>query len=163
MPVHCLLVERVDLRGLGGSAGGNDFLGDNLDGCQVAPGEKELGPLRGKGACDSAADRASGAVDHRNLVLQHHLWFLSGSGVVTGCPFRGVLVETPATTGMERQPLQAGGRPSACDAFKYPGCERHVRSAPYVSLLEGPGVDRVAVANQLEQASFAELLGRPLV
>jgi hypothetical protein len=53
------------------------------------------------------------------------------------------------------------GRPSAspCNAFEYPACERHLRSAPYVSLLEGPGVDRVAVAHQLEQAWFAELLG----
>ena len=34
-------------------------------------------------------------------------------------------------------------------------CERHARSAPYVSLLEGPGVDRVAVAHQPEQASLA--------
>jgi hypothetical protein len=59
MLVHGLLVESVDLRRLGGSAGGNDFLGDNFDGCQVAPGEKKIGPLRRKGACDSAADRVS--------------------------------------------------------------------------------------------------------
>jgi hypothetical protein len=72
MLVHGLLVERVDLRRLGGSPGGNDVLGESLDGCQVAPGEKQLGPLRRKRACDSAADRASGSVDHRNLVLQHH-------------------------------------------------------------------------------------------
>ena len=32
-----------------------------------------------------------------------------------------------------------------------------------MSLLEGPGVDRVAVANQLLQAWFVEVLGRPLV
>src|SRR5215204_971796 len=73
MLVHGLLVESVDLRGFGGSAGGNDVLGDRFDGCPEAPGEKELGALRRKGACDSAADRASGSVDHRNLVLQHHL------------------------------------------------------------------------------------------
>ena len=79
MLVHGLLVERVDLRRLGGSAGGNDVLGDRFDGCQAAPGEKEAGPLGRKGACDSAADRASGSVDHRNLVLQHHLRFLSPS------------------------------------------------------------------------------------
>src|SRR5918994_1822035 len=77
MLVHRLLVQSVDLRRLGGSAGGNDVLGDNLDRCQVAPGEKQPGPLRRKGACDSATDGASGSVDHRNLVLQHHLWFLS--------------------------------------------------------------------------------------
>jgi hypothetical protein len=32
-----------------------------------------------------------------------------------------------------------------------------------VSLLEGPGVDRVAVANQLEQARFVQVLGGLLV
>src|SRR5918996_1372545 len=80
MLVHGLLVESVDLRRLGGSTGGNDVLGDNFDRCQGAPGEKEIGPLRRKGACDSAADRASGSVDHRNLVLQHHLWFLTAPG-----------------------------------------------------------------------------------
>ncbi len=73
MLVHGLLVQSVYRRRLGGSAGGSDFLGDNFDGCQSVPGEKEIGPLERKGACDSAADRASGSVDHRNLVLQHHL------------------------------------------------------------------------------------------
>src|SRR5918994_1260153 len=80
MLVQGLLIESVDLGRLGGSAGGNDFLGDSFDGCQVAPGEKKIGPLRGKGACDSAADRASDSIDHRNLVLQHHLWFLPVPG-----------------------------------------------------------------------------------
>jgi hypothetical protein len=80
MRVHSLFVEGVDLRRLGRSSGGNDLLGDNFDRCQVASGEKELGPLRRKGACDRAADRAARSVDHRNLVLQHHLWFLSVSG-----------------------------------------------------------------------------------
>ena len=32
-----------------------------------------------------------------------------------------------------------------------------------MSLRIGPGVDRVAVANQLEQVWFAELLGGPLI
>ena len=32
-----------------------------------------------------------------------------------------------------------------------------------MALLVGPRVDRVAVANELEQARFAELLGGPLV
>src|SRR6266404_9598455 len=77
MAVHGLFVERVDLCRRGESSAGNDLLGDSFDGCPVAPGEKKLGPLARKGACDSAADRASGSVDHRNLVLQHHLWFLS--------------------------------------------------------------------------------------
>src|SRR4051794_18770524 len=73
MLVHSLLVESVDLRRVGGPAGGNDVLGDRFDRCPAAPGEKELGPLACKRACDSTADRTSGSVDHRNLVLQHHL------------------------------------------------------------------------------------------
>src|SRR5258708_15114062 len=80
MLVHSLLVEGVYLRRLGGSAGGNDVLSDRFDGCPEAPGEKKLGPLVRKGARDSTADRASGSVDHRNFVLQHHLWFLSVPG-----------------------------------------------------------------------------------
>jgi hypothetical protein len=72
MLIHGLLVESVDLRRIGGSAGGNDVLRDRIDRCPEAPGEKEIGPFRRKGACDSTADRASGSVDHRNLVLQHH-------------------------------------------------------------------------------------------
>ena len=73
VPVHGLLVERVDLRRLGGSAGGDDVLGDRLDRRQPAPGEEHLGPLAREGAGDGAADRAAGSVDHRHLVLQHHL------------------------------------------------------------------------------------------
>jgi hypothetical protein len=46
--VHGLLVERVDLRRLGGSAGGNDLLGDRFDRCQAAAGEKQLGPSAAK-------------------------------------------------------------------------------------------------------------------
>jgi hypothetical protein len=80
MLVHRLLVEGVDLRRVGGSASGTDVRGDNLDGYQGAPSEKHVGTLRRKRACDRAADRASGSVDHRDLVLQHHLWFLSGAG-----------------------------------------------------------------------------------
>ena len=86
MPFHGLFVESIDLRRLGGSAAGNDFLGDTFDRCQVAPGEEEIGPLSRKGPCDSAADPASGSVDHRNLVLQHHLWFLSVPGGHTWPP-----------------------------------------------------------------------------
>jgi hypothetical protein len=40
MLVHGLLVESVDLRRLGGSAGGSDFLSDAFDGSEVASGEK---------------------------------------------------------------------------------------------------------------------------
>ena len=63
------------------------------------------------------------------------------------------------------QGLNRGRRASAsaCDAFQCPRRQRHVRSAPYVSLLEGPGVDRAAVANQLEQPWFVQVLRRPLV
>jgi len=46
--VHGLLVKGVDLCRLGGAAGGNDVLGDRLDRCQVAPGEKQRGPSRAK-------------------------------------------------------------------------------------------------------------------
>ena len=55
MLVHGLLVESVYLRRIGGFAGGRDVLGDNFDGCQAATGEKEIGPLSRKGACDGAA------------------------------------------------------------------------------------------------------------
>ena len=48
MLVHGLLVERVDLRRLGGSAGGNDVLGDSFDRRPAPPGEKELAPSRAK-------------------------------------------------------------------------------------------------------------------
>src|SRR3954469_1274878 len=68
------------------------------------------------------------------------------------------------------KPLRVGGpmlgrhaSASFCDAFQHPAGEGHARSAPYVSLLEGPGVDRAAVADEVEQAWLAELLGRPLV
>src|SRR5262245_28186014 len=80
MLVHSLFVESVDLRRLGGSAGGHDVLGDSFHRRQVAPGEKKPGALAPKGACDSTADRTSGSVDHRNLVLQNHLWLLSVPG-----------------------------------------------------------------------------------
>src|SRR5712664_4241611 len=74
MLAHSLLVESVDLRRLGGSAGGNDILGDRFDWCPEAPGEKKLGSLARKGASDSTADRTSGSVEHCDLVLeQHHL------------------------------------------------------------------------------------------
>ena len=74
MRVHSLLVESVDLRRLGGSAGGNDVLRDRFDRCPEAPGEKERAPLARKGARDSTADCPAGSVDHRDLVLQQHLW-----------------------------------------------------------------------------------------
>src|SRR5207245_10408705 len=81
MRVHSLLVESVYLRRLGESAAGNDFLGDNFDGCPVASREKKLGPLTRKGTRDSAADPASGSVDHRNPVLEHHLSLFCASPI----------------------------------------------------------------------------------
>jgi hypothetical protein len=46
--VHSLLIASVDLRYLGGSAREHDVLGNTFDGCQVAPGEKEIGPSAAK-------------------------------------------------------------------------------------------------------------------
>ena len=77
MVVYRLLVESVDLDCFCRSAGGNDVLGDGFGRCPEASGEKELGPLARKGACDSTADRTSGSVDHCNLFAQHHLSFPS--------------------------------------------------------------------------------------
>lgn len=48
---------------------------DRLGG--VVPREMEPGPLGREGVCDGTADRSSGSVDHRDLVLQYHFWFLS--------------------------------------------------------------------------------------
>ena len=67
-----MFVERVDLRCLGGSARRNDVPGDCIDGRPPAAGEKQDGPLAGKGARDGAADCPSASVDHRDLVLEHH-------------------------------------------------------------------------------------------
>ena len=67
------LVERVDLRRVGGPAGGAMSLRDARRAPGWRPGEEDLGALRREGAGDGAADRAAGAVDHRDLVLQHHL------------------------------------------------------------------------------------------
>jgi len=72
IPVHRLLVENVDFGHLGGAVGGHDVLGDRFDRCPVPPGEKQPAPLSREAACDRTADRASGSVDHRDLVLQHH-------------------------------------------------------------------------------------------
>src|SRR4030095_9403876 len=68
-------VESVDLRRLGGSTRGNNFLRNRFDGRRVPPGEKQIGPVRCKRACDSAPDRASGSVNHSNLILEQHHFF----------------------------------------------------------------------------------------
>jgi HAMP domain-containing protein len=75
----------------------------------------------------------------------------------------GTPVPAEQTGGRSRRLLRRrlGQQPSAspCHAFEYPAGKLHLRRAPYVSLLEGPGVDRVSVAHQLKHAWFAELLG----
>src|SRR6266568_5842434 len=81
MLVYSLLIESVDLRRLSGSAGGNDFLGNSFDGFLAASREKKLGPLTRKGLRDSAANPASGPVDHRNLILEHNLSLVLCRGV----------------------------------------------------------------------------------
>src|SRR4029453_14522531 len=77
VPADASFVEGVDFRCLGGSSGGDDVFGHSLHGRLLAPGEKEPGSLARECACDSAADCASGSVDHRNLVLEHsgHSWW----------------------------------------------------------------------------------------
>src|SRR4029453_19251967 len=67
-----MLFKRVDLRRLGGSAGGNDVVGDGFDGRPRAAGEKEPGALSREGPRDSTSDRASSSVYNCNLVLEHH-------------------------------------------------------------------------------------------
>ena len=69
MLIHGLLIEGVYLRRLSGTFGANDFLSDCFDGFQFVPGEKKFGALTRKGACDSAANRASGSVNYNILVL----------------------------------------------------------------------------------------------
>src|SRR5262245_34829158 len=91
MLVHSPLVERVDLRRLGGSASGNGVLGYRFDWRQAPTGEKKLCPLARKGACDSAADRASGSVDHSVLVLKQHCIFLFHIAHGAGAVFAGPL------------------------------------------------------------------------
>ena len=59
------------------------YLCDRGDRRPEAAGEEQRGPLGREGACDGAADRAAGSVDHHNLVLQHHLRFPSVPGLVT--------------------------------------------------------------------------------
>jgi hypothetical protein len=49
------------------------------------------------------------------------------------------------------------------DAFEHPAGEWQVLGTPHVSLLVRPRVDRAAVADEPEQARFADLLRRPLV
>src|ERR1700693_5651880 len=77
MLVHSLFIESVDLFRLRRPSGGSNALGNRFDRCQFAPGEKKLGTLARKGACYSAADVPSRAVNYCYFVLQHHFRFLS--------------------------------------------------------------------------------------
>ena len=72
-PSFARIPERIGY--LGESRVVNDFPCDCFDRCFVAPREKKTSPLACKGACDRAADRASGSINHCNLVLQYHLCF----------------------------------------------------------------------------------------
>src|SRR5580704_18245019 len=77
MLVHSLFIESVDLFRLRRPSGGSNALGNRFDRCQFAPGKKKLGTLARKGACYSAADVPSRAVNYCYFVLQHHFRFLS--------------------------------------------------------------------------------------
>src|ERR1700735_5450961 len=48
-------------------------------------------------------------------------------------------------------------------ALEYSCWQWHVPSTPHGSLLEWPGVDRVAVSHHFQHSWFAELVGGPLV
>src|SRR5258708_35538784 len=73
-----LLVESIDLRRLRSSTCGDDLLRRPFDRTEVATRQKDLRALAGKCTGYRSADRASGAVDDRVLVLeQHHSVFLS--------------------------------------------------------------------------------------
>ena len=64
---------------------------------------------------------------------------------------------------VQNVPFSDGLPPGPGGAFEHPRDRWHVRRAPHVSILKGPGVDRVAIANQLKHARFIELLSGPLV
>ena len=74
--LHGLLVERVDLRGLGDAAGSNDLLGDGIHLRHVASRQEDPCPLACESPGDGAADRAPGSIDHGGLVSR------------AACPFR---------------------------------------------------------------------------
>jgi Group II intron, maturase-specific domain len=97
--------------------------------CPVRQGRS----LRRKGACDSAADPASRSVDHRNLVVQHHLAFFlcladryldtligaRGAGATLLRPTAGAICrsgsERPAraaSAASDAQTASAGAKPS---------------------------------------------------
>ena len=69
-----MLVQRVDDRRRGGSAGPDDVLGEHFERSQVAAGEEQPRSLPGEGVGDRPADGASRPVDDGNLVLEQHRW-----------------------------------------------------------------------------------------
>jgi hypothetical protein len=71
-----VLVERVDLGGLGGAARRRNLLGYSIERGERTPGEKDVRSLACEGPGDGAADRAAASVDHGVLVLQQHLSLL---------------------------------------------------------------------------------------
>src|SRR5258708_30262566 len=73
-----LLVESIDLRRLRGSTCGDDLLRHLFDRTELATRQKDFFAVAGKCTGCRPADRASGTVDDRVLVLeQHHSVFLS--------------------------------------------------------------------------------------
>ena len=91
--------------------------------CQLASGQEQPGPLGPEGACDSTTGRASGSVDHRNLVLEHHLWLLPVPGWshahLISCDRRLNLIcawppsRHPSTPGSSEPPMMSGRASSA--------------------------------------------------
>jgi hypothetical protein len=73
MLVHGLFIESIYLRRLDKAAGGGYLLCDIVERRPAASGEKERCPLPSEGARHSTADRASGSVDHCNLVFEHNV------------------------------------------------------------------------------------------
>jgi hypothetical protein len=67
-----LFVERIDLRGLSGSAGSRDFFGECLDGAEVSSGQKDACAFAGECAGHRAPDRSGRPVDDRILVFEQH-------------------------------------------------------------------------------------------
>jgi hypothetical protein len=66
------LVERVQYRGFGAAAVLADVLRDLVQGGPGPPGEEDPRPLAGERPGDSAADRATSAVDDRVPAVEQH-------------------------------------------------------------------------------------------
>ena len=143
MPIDGVLVESVDLRRLGGSARGNDVLGDRFDRCQEAPGEEEPGAFRREGARDRAADRSCGPVDHRDLVLQHHR-------LLPSVPWVHPVRQTPRRR-------QSGRPPTAQFATRPASIQEWTRRATDVRLDGAVTTDLISRARAGDGEAFREL------